>query len=137
MLKKFSLALFIALVSAVAASAQEVEVDRYQITARVDTAASAVDARATVTVSNIGQSPKPKLYLRLTKLAKVSAVTVGGAAAQFETVEDRRITTLNQIVVTMGSPLAAGASRSPPGPRTRPTARTTPPRMLIRARCQG
>ncbi|HKP85194.1 MAG TPA: tetratricopeptide repeat protein [Blastocatellia bacterium] len=109
MLKKFSFALFVALVSAVTVSAQEVEVDRYQITARVDTAASAVDARAALSVSNLGQSPKPKLYLRLTKLAKVGAVTVNGAAAQFETVEDRRVITLNQIIITPGSPIAAGA----------------------------
>lgn len=110
MLKKISLAVFIALISAAQASAQEVEVDRYQITARIDTAASAVDARAALTVSNLGQSPKSKLYLRLTKLAKVSAATVNGTTAQFEAIEDRRITTLNQIVVTTDSPIAAGAS---------------------------
>jgi hypothetical protein len=110
MLKKFSLALLIALVSSAAASAQDIEVDRYQIAARIDAAASAVDARATLAVSNLSQSPKPKLYLRLTKLAKVSAVTVNGSTAPFETSEDRRTTSLNQIIITLGSPIAAGAS---------------------------
>lgn len=110
MLKKFSIAIFMALVFAASASAQEVEVDRYQITARIDTAASAVDARATLTVSNLSQSPKSKLYLRLTKMAKVSAATVNGGTAQFETSDDRRVNTLNQIVITPGAPIAGGAS---------------------------
>jgi tetratricopeptide (TPR) repeat protein len=110
MLKKFSIALFMALALAASAAAQEVEVDRYQITARIDTAASAMDARATLTVSNLSQSPKSKLYFRLTKLAKVSAVTVNGGAAQFDTAEDRRTVSLNQIIITPGSPISGGAS---------------------------
>lgn len=110
MLKKFSIALFMALVFTASASAQEVEVDRYQITARIDTAASAVDARATLMISNLSQSPKSKLYFRLTKMAKVSAATVNGGTAQFETADDRRVTTLNQIIITPGAPIAGGAS---------------------------
>src|SRR5258705_1322569 len=108
MLKRFFPALFIVLAFTVAAPAQEVEVDRYNINARIDTAASAVDVRATLAISNLGQSSKPKLYLRLTRLAKVSTVTVNGAAAKFETVEDKRVTTLNQIVITPQSPIEAG-----------------------------
>ncbi|MGA9767889.1 MAG: tetratricopeptide repeat protein [Blastocatellia bacterium] len=115
MFKKFSIAhfmatLFILLVLTVGAAAQEVEVDRYQITARIDTAASAVDARATLTISNLSQSPKSKVYLRLTKLAKVSAVMVNGGTAQFEAAEDRRTTSLNQIIITPTAPIAGGAS---------------------------
>ena len=110
MLKRFLFALFIALISTVGAAAQEVEADRYDITVNLDPAASALEARAALTVSNLSQTAKPKLYLRLTKLAKVSGATVGGATAQVETAEDRRVTTLNQIVVTPPVPLAAGAT---------------------------
>jgi hypothetical protein len=110
MLKRFTVALFIALVFTISAAAQEVDVDRYDITVNIDPAASALEARASLTLSNLSQTPKPKLYLRLTKLAKVGAVTVGGATARVETVEDRRVTTLNQIVITPQTPLGAGAS---------------------------
>lgn len=109
MLKRILPALIVVAVLAFSAAAQEVEVDRYNINARIDTAASAVDVRAALAISNLGQSSKPKLYLRLTRLAKVSTVTVNGAAAQAETVEDKRVTTLNQIVITPQSPIEAGA----------------------------
>ncbi|HEX5735379.1 MAG TPA: tetratricopeptide repeat protein [Blastocatellia bacterium] len=110
MFKRSIFALFIALSFAVVAAAQEVDVDRYDITVNVDPATSALDARAAITVSNLSQTPKPKLYLRLTKLAKVGGATVAGATAQVETTDDRRVATLNQIVVTPPTPLAAGAS---------------------------
>lgn len=110
MLKRFTVALFIALTFTISAAAQDVDVDRYDITVNIDPAASALEARTALTLSNLSQTPKPKLYLRLTKLAKVGGATVGGAAAQVETVEDRRVTTLNQIVITPLTPLAAGAS---------------------------
>ncbi|MFY9574846.1 MAG: hypothetical protein WAV20_25880, partial [Blastocatellia bacterium] len=109
MLKRIFSAIFITAVLAAGAAAQEVEVDRYNITVRIDTAASAVDARAALSISNLASSPKPKLYLRLTKLAKVSAATVNGAAAQFEAVEDRRVPTLNQIIITPQTSIGAGA----------------------------
>ncbi|MEK6409816.1 MAG: hypothetical protein AABN34_23060 [Acidobacteriota bacterium] len=110
MLKRFFPVLFITAALSVSAAAQEVEVDRYNINLRIDTAASAVDARAELSISNAGQAPKPKLYLRLTKLAKVTAAKVNGAPAQVETVEDRRVTTLNQIIITPQSSIAAGAT---------------------------
>ena len=109
MLKRFFSILFVVLAFAVVSSAQEVEVDRYNINARIDAAASAVDVKAALNISNLGQSPKAKIYLRLTRLAKVSSATVNGSTAQVETVEDRRVTTLNQIVITPASPIAAGA----------------------------
>ena len=105
MLKKSSLAFIIGLLLAITAAAQEVEVDRYQINVRVDPAASAADCRAAITVVNLGQSPKTKLYFRLTKMAKVTSVTVNGTTAQVETSDDRRVTGLNQVVVsTDGGP---------------------------------
>jgi hypothetical protein len=110
MLKRFLFVLSIAFIFAASAEAQEVEVDRYTITARIDTAASALDSRASITLSNLSQSPKPKLYFRLTRLAKVTAVTVNGAPAQVETIDDRRVTTLSQIIVTPQTPVAGGAT---------------------------
>src|SRR5229473_1741066 len=99
MIKRFLSVLFIVFAFSVVAVALKKKVDRYNINARVDTAANAVDARAALSISNLGQSPKPKIYLRLTKLAKVSSATVNGASAQVDTSEDRQVTTLNQIVI--------------------------------------
>ena len=109
MLKRILPVLFFVAVSAMSAAAQEVEVDRYAINARIDTAASAVDLRVTLSISNLAQSPKAKLYFRLAKLAKVSAASVNGASATFETVDDRRATTLNQLIITPQSSIGAGA----------------------------
>jgi hypothetical protein len=109
MLKRLTSLVFITLALAVGTAAQEVEVDRYNITARIDTAASAVDVRAALSISNIAQSPKPKLFFRLTKLAKVSGATVNGASAQVETIDDRQVTTLSQIIITPKAPIEAGA----------------------------
>ena len=109
MLKRISLAVLTVLVFAICAAAQEVEVDRYNIHAKIDAAASVVDVRATLSISNLAQTPKPKLFLQLTKLAKVSAVTVNGASATFDTVADRRVTTLNQIGITPQSSIEGGA----------------------------
>ncbi|MFL6213691.1 MAG: tetratricopeptide repeat protein [Blastocatellia bacterium] len=110
MLKKSFFVFVIGLLLAVTAAAQEVEVDRYQITARIDTAASAADCRATLTVVNLGQSPKTKLYFRLTKLAKVTSATVNGTTAPVETSEDRRVAALNQIVVSTDAGVAPNAT---------------------------
>jgi Flp pilus assembly protein TadD len=109
MFKKIFPALSIALALACAASAQETEIDRYTVNARIDLAASALDVRAVLSVSNLSASPKTRLFLRLAKLAKVSAVSAGGAPAQFELTEDRRVNALNQLIITLPSPLAAGA----------------------------
>lgn len=108
MFKKFSFALLITLLCAIGAAAQEVEVNRYNINARIDTAASALEVRTSFEVVNLGQAPKSKLYFLLTKLAKVSAATAGGAPAQFEVTDDRRVTSLSQLVITPQASLAAG-----------------------------
>jgi hypothetical protein len=106
MLKKFSFAIIIGLLLAITVAAQEIEVDRYQITVRVDTSASAADCRAAITVVNLGQSPKTRLYFRLTKLAKVTSATINGATAQVEASEDRRVTALNQVIVSTDAGVA-------------------------------
>jgi len=108
MLKKSLLALFVVVALSIVAAAQEVEVDRYNINARIDPAASAVDVRASLSVTNLGQSPKSKLFFRLTRLAKVASATVNGASATVESAEDRRINTLSQITITPGSSIDAG-----------------------------
>src|SRR2546423_4612645 len=110
MLKTFSFALIVGLLLAVNAAAQEVEVDRYQIGVRLDPAASAADCRASIQIINLGQSPKTRLFFRLTKLAKVTSATINGATAQVETSEDRRITTPNQLVVSTAAGVAPNAT---------------------------
>jgi hypothetical protein len=110
MSKKCFAVLIFLLALAIDASAQEVEVNRFNVTARVDVAASAVDVRASLNISNVAQSSKPKLYFRLTKLAKVTSATVNGGAAQVETADDRRAITLNQIILTPGASIAGGAT---------------------------
>lgn len=110
MLKKVIFALSLVFALTASAAAQDVEVDRYNVTARIDLAASALDARATLAISNLSASPKSKLYLRLTKLAKVSAATIGGATAQVEIAEDRRVATINQVIITPQTAIAAGAN---------------------------
>lgn len=108
MIKKLFIAHALVFFAAALASAQELEVDRYNISARIDLAASAMDVRAQLAVSNLSQSSKPKLYLRLAKLAKVNSVAVGGLPAQVEAVEDRRVPALNQIAITPQAPLGPG-----------------------------
>ncbi len=109
MFKKLLPTLFIILAFTLSSSAQDVEVDRYSISARIDLATSAIDARAQISISNLSPSPKTKLYLRLAKLAKVSSVSIGGATAQFDLTDDRRNIALNQLIITPPSPLNAGA----------------------------
>ncbi|HEV8486062.1 MAG TPA: tetratricopeptide repeat protein [Blastocatellia bacterium] len=109
MYKKLLAALFLAFVSAGVVSAQDIEVDRYNITARIDLAASALDARAVLEITNVGSSSKDRLYLKLTKLAKISAATVNGVSARVDSAEDRRVIALNQITLTPEVAIAAGA----------------------------
>jgi hypothetical protein len=137
MLKRFLYSFSIALFLAIGATAQEIEVDRYSVTARIDTAASAVDSRVSLALSNLSQSPKPKLYFRLNKLAKVATATINGAPAQVETADDRRVTTLSQVIITPQTPIAAGASAMLEisyrieAPETSPTIHIYPGEVLL------
>ncbi len=99
--------LFILALCAVAA-AQEVEIDRYGLNARLDLAANSVEVRAALSVTNLGQASKTRLYLRLNKQAKISAATVGGSAATFEVTDDRRASALNQVLITSPVSIPAG-----------------------------
>ena len=109
MFKKLSFALFLLLSFAFTAAAQDVEVDRYTINARVDPATNAIEVKATLAISNLSQSPKPKLFFRLTRQAKNVTATASGTAATVDVTDDRRVTTLSQIAVTPAASLGGGA----------------------------
>jgi TolA-binding protein len=109
MLKKFLPALFTLAVLAATAAAQEVEVDRYTINARVDAAANTIEVRAVLAVVNLGRSAKSQIFLRLNKLAKVGSATVNSAPATFTTPDDRRVTTLIQLIITPHAAIEPGA----------------------------
>jgi hypothetical protein len=109
MFRKSLTAFFLICIISCITMAQEIEVDRYNITANIDAAASAMDVRASIVISNLAQSAKSKLFFRLTRLAKVGSATVNGANAPFESTEDRRVTTINQISITPQAPVGPGA----------------------------
>src|SRR3984885_15579698 len=90
MIKSLLLSVSISFVLSGAVFAQEVDVDRYSITARIDLTAGAVDSQATLELSNPTDSAKPKLYFRLTRLGKVGQVTINGSPVESETSQDHR-----------------------------------------------
>lgn len=108
-MRKFLFSLLFTLFCVITTAAQDTEIDRYNINVRVDTAASAMDIRATLTIVNLSEAPKSRIFLRLTKSAKVTAVSVGGAPAQFDVQDDRRTTALNQLIISPPSAIAGGA----------------------------
>jgi tetratricopeptide (TPR) repeat protein len=110
MLNKLVPAILLISAVPVAASAQELEVNRYNVTTRIDVSSSSADVRASLELSNLSQSSRSRLYLRLTKLAKVTSVTVNGAPAQFDSSDDRRVTTLSQLVINPAASIGAGAT---------------------------
>lgn len=108
-MRKICFAFLLTLFCVITAAAQDTEVERYNLNVRVDTAASAMDIRATLAIVNLSQAPKSRIFLRLTKSAKVTAVSVGGASAQFEIQDDRRTTSLNQLIISPPSAIEGGA----------------------------
>src|SRR5262249_35565375 len=108
MLKRLLVAVLAVLAMAYAAVAQEMDVDRYTINAKIDFAASARDVQAQLQLVNPASTSKPKIFLRLTKQAKIGQVTLGGAAVQADTSEDHRFTGLNVITLTPGSSIPPG-----------------------------
>ncbi|HUK90346.1 MAG TPA: hypothetical protein VLZ81_08085 [Blastocatellia bacterium] len=105
MMKSSLLSLLLVMLLAGIASAQEVDVDKYNITARIDLATGTLDSQATLDLSNPTDIARSKLYFKLTRLGKVGQVLVNGASAENETAQDHRSQALNQIVVTPPSPL--------------------------------
>jgi hypothetical protein len=108
MLKRITVAILVVLAMSCAALAQEMDVDRYTITAKIDFATSAIDVQSQLQLVNPSSTSKPKIFLRLTKQAKVGQVTIGGAPAQADTSEDHRFPALNMITVTPGSSIPPG-----------------------------
>src|SRR5215467_7227094 len=108
MLKRLLISILAVLSMACAVAAQELDVEKYTINAKIDFKASALDAQAQLQLFNPASTSKPKIYLRLTKQAKVSQVTLGGAPVQHDTSEDHRFTGLNIITVTPGGSIPPG-----------------------------
>lgn len=108
MFKTISFAFLLILLGGGAAVAQDIEIDRYTINARIDQPANAVEVRASLAVANLGAA-KSRFFLYLNKLAKVSAVTIGGASAQFQVADFNRVPTLSQLTVSTAAPIAANA----------------------------
>ncbi|MGH9760472.1 MAG: hypothetical protein ACREAC_06475, partial [Blastocatellia bacterium] len=108
MWKKFLLtALTVAGCTCVAA-AQEVDVDRYTINAQIDAAANKLQAQAVLALSNPSSLSKPKIFLSITKKAKVSQVTIDGGPAQYEVSDDFRFNGLYRISITPATAMAPG-----------------------------
>ncbi|HEY6333973.1 MAG TPA: hypothetical protein VI756_31945, partial [Blastocatellia bacterium] len=112
MINSFLLSLSLVLVLSAIAMGQEVDVDRYNITARADTAAGTLDSQATIELSNPTDVARSKLYFKLTRLGKVGQITVNGSPAESETTQDHRSQALNQIAITLPSTLAPGGHTS-------------------------
>src|SRR5215469_17750755 len=108
MLKRLLISILAVLSMACAVAAQELDVEKYTINAKIDFKASALDAQAQLQLFNPASTSKPKIYLRLTKQAKVSQVTLGGAPVQHDTSEDRRFTGLNIVTVTPSNSIPPG-----------------------------
>jgi tetratricopeptide (TPR) repeat protein len=108
MLKRFLIAILAVLAMSCAAVAQEMDVDKYNITAKIDFGTSAVDVQSQIQLVNPASTSKPKIFLRLTKQAKLGQVTIGGAPVQADTSEDHRFPALNMITVTPSSSIPPG-----------------------------
>jgi hypothetical protein len=108
MLKRLLFATLAVMLMTCAVAAQELDVEKYTINAKIDFAASALDAQAQLQLVNPASTSKPKIFLRLIKQAKVSQVTLGGAPVQHDTSEDRRFTGLSIITVTPSSSIPPG-----------------------------
>src|SRR5882724_3471671 len=68
--------------------AAKYDVDRYDITAKVDTANNSADITATMKMVNNGNGPGRGITLRLNSNAKISSVSVNGASAVFTSKAD-------------------------------------------------
>src|SRR5437660_3377589 len=120
-MKKFAgavlllVALFVA--SSYAQTTVAYEVQRYDITAQVDTAQNSLSATSTMKLINIGTGAGRTITLLLGPNGKVNSVSVNGANATFNIVKtdstpDKNDTRpkLETITVNAPSPIAAGAS---------------------------
>ena len=83
------------------------DVDRYDITARVDTASNSADITSTLKLVNNGNGPGRTVTLRLNSNAKVGTATVNGASATFASKPD---SALQVVTITLSGSVAPKAS---------------------------
>src|ERR1700754_5025030 len=83
------------------------DVDRYDITAKVDTASNSADITATLKLVNNGNGPGRSITLRLNSSAKINTVSVNGASATFTTKTDA---SLQVVTITPPGAIAPKAS---------------------------
>ncbi|HZS45666.1 MAG TPA: tetratricopeptide repeat protein [Blastocatellia bacterium] len=85
------------------------DVDRYDITARVDTSTNSAEITSVLKLTNTGNGPGRSLTLRLASNAKISSVTVNGASATFTQKPDTSAS-LQSFSISLPSNVAPKAS---------------------------
>ncbi|MBK6316348.1 MAG: hypothetical protein IPF53_19185 [Blastocatellia bacterium] len=99
-----------AVLLASAVSAQETDIRKYALDVRIESAAHAATVRTTMTVWNPTDAPKRNLQFRINGKSEIRSVTFGGQPATFEAREDRRLTGLKAVSVTLPSAIAGRAT---------------------------
>ena len=100
----------IAVAFASIALAQETDVRKYAIDVRLEPATHAATIRTTMTVWNPTDAPKRNLQFRINGKSEVRSVTFGGQPATFEARDDRRLTGLKAVSVTLPAAIAGKAT---------------------------
>lgn len=96
----------VAVVLTSVALAQETDVRKYAIDVRLEPAAHAATIRTTMTVWNPTDAPKRNLQFRINGKSEVRSVTVAGQAATIDVRDDRRLTGLKAVSVTLPTAIA-------------------------------
>jgi TolA-binding protein len=109
-----ALSLFISFCSSSVAWAQETSgatwlVTRFDITASAPSVDRALQARAQLTVRNVGRGAGSSLTLRIDPQAEIKSASVGGATATFRS-SSESLTNLQRVTITLASPVAPDAS---------------------------
>ncbi|HEX8847523.1 MAG TPA: hypothetical protein VF791_22965 [Pyrinomonadaceae bacterium] len=93
------------------------QITKFDITVNAPPNERALTARAVLTARNIGRGAGSTLSLRLNPKAEVKSVTINDATAPFTSREESRArqegvasSTLQRITITLGAPIASGAS---------------------------
>lgn len=111
-----ALSLFISFCSSSVVWAQETTsaawlVTRFDITASAPSAGRALQARALLTLRNVGRGAGTSLTLRIDPQAEIKSASVGGATAVFRASPEAR-TNLQRVTITLASAVAPDASVS-------------------------
>jgi len=86
------------------------EADHFNITAQAQFSPATIDSQATVKVTNRGTAAARQLTLKINKKAKVSAVSVEGATAQFREFDDRFVAILKNVAINLPKSVPVGGS---------------------------